>query len=67
MAALSEEGLRQWLTDRMRQSAQHPGPAVRSRGDHYRRRNNGIALRTYQAIAKWHRRSCPSCRGAADV
>jgi hypothetical protein len=54
---LTSEGRDQWRADRLRQSAQHPGPAVRSRGDHYRRRNNGIALRTFREIARWHDRT----------
>jgi hypothetical protein len=41
----------QWTEDRARQAAQHPGPSINgSRGDHYRRKNNGIALRTFRAI-----------------
>jgi hypothetical protein len=47
-----------WKVDRARVAAQHPHPAGYSRrgekfsvGDHYRRRNNGIALRTFRAIA----------------
>ena len=51
---LNPAGLAQWRTDRTRQAAQHPGPAVRSRGDHYRQRNNGMALRTFRMIARWH-------------
>lgn len=53
---LTVDGVDLWRADRARQAAQHPGPAVRSRGDHYRRRNNGIALRTFRAIALWHDR-----------
>jgi len=51
---LSREGLDQWRADRARQAAQHPDHTVSSRGDHYRRKNNGIALRTFRSIALWH-------------
>lgn len=53
---LNERQLEQWHEDRERVAAQHPhwggrGRGVRwSRGDHYRRKNNGIALRTYRTI-----------------
>lgn len=53
---LTIEGIDQWRADRERVAAQHPGPTVRSRGNHYRRRNNGIALRTFRSIKQWHDR-----------
>jgi len=52
----------QWLEDRARQATQHPSDAApirnvrgekpRSRGEHYRRRNNGMALRTFRVITR---------------
>jgi hypothetical protein len=56
---LTIDGIEQWIADRARQAAQHPDHTVRSRGDHYRRKNNGIALRTFQSIARWHDRIVP--------
>jgi len=47
---VSETQHNQWLADRARQSEQHPSETVRSRGDHYRRKNNGVAYRTYLII-----------------
>lgn len=44
--------LEEWRQDRARVAAQHPGPTVRSRGYHYRRKNNGIAYRTYRLIKR---------------
>ena len=44
---MSGEQHDKWLIDRTRQSEQHPTPTVRERGDHYRRKNNGVAYRTY--------------------
>ncbi len=60
---MTEQQIQQWLEDRRRISEQHPGddtPTRRSargkrwsRGDHYRRKNTGIALRTFRAITRW--------------
>lgn len=60
---MTNRQLETWKEDRARVAAQHPDDAavtrrsargVRwSRGDHYRRRNNGIALRTFRAIVRW--------------
>lgn len=58
---LNSNKVAEWKADRRRQSRQHPaddliGPHRRgrgvsfSRGDHYRRKNNGTALRTFRAI-----------------
>ena len=49
---LTESQLAQWRTDRERQSllGTNIAPWVRSRGDHMRRLNNGVALRTYRHI-----------------
>jgi hypothetical protein len=43
-----------WFEARNRQSEQHPADHMlrMSRGDHYRRKNNGVALRTFQAVRK---------------
>lgn len=55
--ALSESKLERWQIDRDRQSKQHPVDHLISgrisRGEHYRRKNNGVALRTFRAIARW--------------
>lgn len=45
-----ERKLEEFYEERARQATQHPGPTMGRRGDHYRRRNNGMALRTYRAI-----------------
>jgi len=47
---MTADQLIQWLDDRARQQKQHPGPTVMSRGDHYRRKNTGTALRTFRII-----------------
>ncbi len=54
---LTHRQLVNWFVDRHRQSEQHPDDQLVmkyrqrgesfSRGDHYRRKNNGIAYRTY--------------------
>jgi hypothetical protein len=63
---LTRDGIEQWIEDRARQAAQHPidNRVARrgvkwSRGDHYRRKNNGVALRTFRSIARWHDRIAP--------
>jgi hypothetical protein len=61
---LSYRQLVGWFIDRHRVSEQHPddqmiGPHRRgrgfsfSRGDHYRRKNTGIAYRTYLSRKAW--------------
>lgn len=47
---LTTTQIAQWMADRARQSTQHPISTVRSRGDHYRRKNTGVALRTFRAV-----------------
>lgn len=54
--------LERWFADRKRQAEQHPDDQLImryrqrgerwSRGDHYRRKNNGIALRTFQHVRR---------------
>ena len=59
--ALTDRQLVQWFIDRHRQSEQHPdeqatnsharGRGVSfSRGDHYRKKNNGTAYRTFLGV-----------------
>jgi hypothetical protein len=55
MRSLNSNQLARWRADRRRQSRQHPNDHDLSlqrvsRGDHYRRKNNGIALRTFKAV-----------------
>lgn len=57
MNGLNDRQFDRWLEDRARVAAQHPADGGRqirgaawSRGDHYRRKNTGIALRTYRHI-----------------
>lgn len=52
---LTDRQFDRWLADRERQATQHPddqklAESGWTRGDHYRRKNNGVALRTYRAI-----------------
>lgn len=52
--ALTQQQLARWFADRQRQSEQHPDDQALalqrvSRGDHYRRKNNGVAYRTFLA------------------
>lgn len=49
-----------WFIDRHRQSEQHPDAQMTarrgvsfSRGDHYRRKNNGVAYRTFLSRKAW--------------
>jgi hypothetical protein len=50
---VTESQLATWFVDRARQAllGTNIAPWVRSRGDHMRRLNNGVALRTYRSIA----------------
>lgn len=54
---MTDRQLAQWRADRARQSliGTSVAPWVRSRGDHMRRLNNGIAYRTFKAIkeSRW--------------
>lgn len=49
---MTDSQLQQWHTDRARQDllGTSIAPWVSSRGDHMRRLNTGIALRTFRAI-----------------
>lgn len=60
---LSPTGIDVWRSDRARQATQHPISTVTSRGEHYRRKNTGIALRTFRAIARWHDQPTLSATG----
>lgn len=63
---MSEAQLTEWLADRARQASHHPAPHVRSRGDHYRRKNNGIALRTFRNIIAPRWREAASQEGPPE-
>ncbi len=49
---LTTEQLKAWFSDRARQELMGTSisPTVRSRGDHLRRLNSGVALRTYLSV-----------------
>ena len=56
---MTEREFDRWVEDRERQSKQHPHSGGLNRrgvrwsvGDHYRRKNNGIALRTFRGITR---------------
>jgi hypothetical protein len=51
---MSQRQLVRWFIDRQRQSEQHPADHLlrMSRGDHYRRKNTGVAYRTFLSIRR---------------